>query len=119
MSLYLDIANYVLFMVTADDSGSPVVVLQQCVAGDFTELARIPVDSGTAKYRLAIELANNDAHCEIVEAGKPDRRKAVGNVGIAFLSGGFTGNFIGLDAIDMYRRNSSAARFTNFEYEVL
>jgi xylan 1,4-beta-xylosidase len=124
MTLYLDIANYVLLMVTANDDDSTSVVLQKCVAGDFSEVTRVPVRPG--KYRLSIEMEDERARFRVtevdissVDTGEASEPKALGELDIAFLSGGFTGNFIGVDAIDMYRRNSSMARFTNFEYTVL
>jgi xylan 1,4-beta-xylosidase len=40
----------------------------------------------------------------------------LGDLDIGFLAGGFTGNFIGLDVIDMNRRNASSALFSDFEY---
>nr|WP_252902634.1 hypothetical protein [Paucilactobacillus hokkaidonensis] len=38
------------------------------------------------------------------------------NVALGFLSGGFTGNFIALDVIDMAQKNRAKAQFNSFDY---
>ncbi|MBT1165497.1 glycoside hydrolase family 43 protein [Bifidobacterium simiarum] len=114
MTLYLDTANYVLFMITAGDDGCPYAVLQRSVRGQFEQIASVPVsDSGS--YRFNIRLSGPSAEF-VVNDGQSSQTLAESD--IAFLSGGYTGNFIGLDTIDMGRRNASEAVFTDFSYRV-
>lgn len=114
MTLYLDLSNYVLLMVTVDQANQPCVVLHRCVAGEFSQVAQIPVD-GFGEYRFSIQI--NEAQAEFI-IGDSTKQTSLGAMDISFLSGGYTGNFIGLDVIDMYRRNHSQATFTNFSYDV-
>ncbi|WEV53279.1 glycoside hydrolase family 43 protein [Bifidobacterium sp. ESL0704] len=116
LSLYLDIDNYMLCMVTADDCGEPVAVLQQCVAGDFSEICRIPV-SGRC-FDISVNLSGHDCVFSMTDVSGMVC-DFEGPHDVTFLAGGFTGDFIALDAIDMYRHNSSAALFSDFRYEVL
>lgn len=113
LTLYLDIANYVLFMVTADDDVSQVIVLQQCVAGKFSEVRRCPINESSKRLRIAIRAQQASFAVTDIEG---DEALDLGDLDIGFLAGGFTGNFIGLDVIDMNRRNASSALFSDFEY---
>ncbi|KAB8291924.1 family 43 glycosylhydrolase [Bifidobacterium avesanii] len=114
LTLYLNDANYVLFMVTAGDDG-PVAVLQQSVRGEFSQVEVMPVSDGGG-YDLSVRLNGNSAWFTVGD-GTGETRFAP--LDVTFLSGGYTGNFIGLDVIDMDRRNASAATFRDFRYRVL
>lgn len=115
MTLYLDTQNFVLLMATVDENNQPVIELQKEVQGEFKRLKQIPIN-GQGKYHLEIVLDNTTGEFNIDDGSG---MKSLGQTDISFLSGGFTGNFIGLDVIDMHRRNDTAAKFTNFSYTVL
>lgn len=115
MSLYLDTKNYLLLVATVDEENQPIVELQEEVAGDFKRLGRVSVNT-QGHYRLSIKIDNETGYFAVDDG---DGIKKLGKTDIAFLSGGFTGNFIGLNVIDMHRRNNTAARFTNFTYQVI
>ncbi|GEP72356.1 glycosyl hydrolase, family 43 [Lentilactobacillus rapi DSM 19907 = JCM 15042] len=114
MTLYLDLSNYVLLMVTVNKSGNPCVVLQQSIAGEFKQLNEISI-TNSGKYQLSIQINESQAEFLLSDI---DKQYSLGAVDVSFLSGGYTGNFIGLDVIDMYRRNSTQAVFTDFKYSV-
>lgn len=112
MALYLDLSNFILVMITASEEGKPCVVLQQEVNGEFKQISINPIDD-LHNYRFEIVVENNEAEFTIHDSNSV---KQLGKLDISFLSGGFTGNFISLDVIDMERRNNSQATFTNFKY---
>lgn len=112
MTLYLDTSNYILLMATVDEDNQPVVVLQVEEAGDFKRVAAVKTN-GQGHYHFTIEIDDTDADF-FVDDG--DGKQKVGHLDVSFLSGGYTGDFIGMDAIDMHRLNHTAARFTNFSY---
>ncbi|WEV58714.1 glycoside hydrolase family 43 protein [Bifidobacterium sp. ESL0728] len=116
LSLYLDVENYMLCMVTANDCGESVAVLQQCVAGNFSEVCRVPVFGRS--FNIRVGLSGHEAAFIMTDVSGI-AYDFEGPHDVTFLAGGFTGNFIALDAIDMYRHNSSSAVFSDFQYEVL
>lgn len=114
MTLYLDLSNYVLLMITVDEQGKPCAILHKEVAGEFERVAQVSVD-GEGQYQFSIQM--NESQAEFIVSDS-HRQLSLGAVDVSFLSGGYTGNFIGLDVIDMYRRNESSATFTDFSYKV-
>ena len=122
LTLYLNDVNYVLFMVTASDQGvrggdgyGPVAVLQQSVRSEFSQVDVVPV-SGLGRYELSVRIDGCRAWFTVNDGSGESR---LAPLDVTFLSGGYTGNFIGLDVIDMDRRNASAATFRDFRYRVL
>lgn len=113
MTLYLNDGNYVLCMITMGENG-PTAVLQRSVKGDFQLIDSIPVSAG-GLYALSVRLDGCQAMFAVND-GHEEQRFAP--LDVTFLSGGYTGNFIGLDVIDMHRRNSTFAVFRNFRYRV-
>lgn len=112
ITLYLDTQNYLLFMVTVTDQGLPCVTLQKSEKGNFSIIKNVLINR-QSHFKFKIELNYEKASLILyAEQNKID----LGQQDISFLSGGFTGNFIGLDVIDMYQRNSSYAHFSNFSY---
>lgn len=114
MTLYLDLSNYVLLMITVDEQGKPCAILHKEVAGEFERVAQVSVD-GEGQYQFSIQM--NESQAEFIVSDS-HHQLSLGAVDVSFLSGGYTGNFIGLDVIDMYRRNESSATFTDFSYKV-
>jgi len=114
MTLYLDLDNYVLLMVTLDENDKPCVILHRSIAGEFEQITKIPV-SGDGTYNFSIQINESQAEFIVNDGVK---QTSLGAMDVSFLSGGYTGNFIGLDVIDMYKRNSTQATFTDFTYDV-
>lgn len=113
MTLYLDTNNYILLMVTADNNHQPIVVLQESVDSQFKQVCELPVAGQHFKFRILLK----GTKAEFYITDKNQKEMEVGVLDVAFLSGGYTGNFIGFDAIDMFRNNSTQATFTNFIYQ--
>ncbi|MBB1069584.1 glycoside hydrolase family 43 protein [Limosilactobacillus sp. RRLNB_1_1] len=112
LSLYLDALNYALLVITVDENNDPVIELQKEVQGEFNRIKQVHINNH-GQYHLEVTIDNEVARF-IVDDG--NGRVSLGTTDISFLSGGFTGNFIGLNVIDMHRRNSTAALFKNFSY---
>lgn len=112
MTMYLDTSNYILLMATVDEENQPIVVLQQEVAGEFKQVAAVRTN-GAGHYHFKMVI--NDTKAEYWVADGSTNQK-VGQLDVSFLSGGYTGDFIGMNVIDMHRRNHTAARFENFSY---
>lgn len=112
ITLYLDTLNYALLVITVDENNNPVIELQKEVQGEFNRIKQIPINDH-GQYHLEVTI-DNEAASFIIDDG--NNRLSLGTTDISFLSGGFTGNFIGLNVIDMHRRNSTAALFKNFSY---
>ncbi|XRF76509.1 hypothetical protein OGM84_08445 [Pediococcus acidilactici] len=99
-------------MVTVTDQGLPCVTLQKSEKGNFSIIKNALINR-QSHFKFKIGLNYEKASLILyAEQNKID----LGQQDISFLSGGFTGNFIGLDVIDMYQRNSSYAHFSNFSY---
>lgn len=112
MTMYLDLSNYILLMATVDEDNQPVVVLQEEVAQEFKRVASVKTN-GKGHYHFRIKIDDTKADFWVDDG---DGEQHLGTLDVSFLSGGFTGDFIGMDAIDMHRRNHTQARFTNFTY---
>lgn len=112
MTMYLDLSNYILLMATVDEDNQPVVVLQEEVAQEFKRVASVKTN-GKGHYHFRIKIDDTKADFWVDDG---DGEQHLGTLDVSFLSGGFTGDFIGMDAIDMHRRNHTQARFTNFSY---
>ncbi|EOR85054.1 glycoside hydrolase family 43 protein [Latilactobacillus sakei] len=112
VTLYLDIENYLLFMVTVDN-GKPVIVVQQSVKGEFKQLKILPIINDCGNYHFRLEIRNKKVTVWL------NKQQVIAHLDIDFLAGGYTGNFIGLDVIDMERRNLTSAVFSDFEYTAI
>lgn len=112
MTMYLDTANYILLMATVNEENQSVVVLQQEVAGEFKQVASVKTN-GQGHYHFKIKIDDTTASYWVDDGSNSQK---VGELDVSFLSGGYTGDFIGMNVIDMHRRNHTAARFTNFSY---
>lgn len=117
IGLYLDIDNYLFLMISQDEKLGKVITILQASKGEFSILN--PLTSiDTKKVYLEISVQGLDAQLSYRNSdGQLISLKK--GVDISFLSGGFTGNFVALDSIDMGQYNRSAAKFTNFNYKPL
>lgn len=114
--LYLNDENYVYACVTHDERHGRVVRLMRCADGEFTMLPELAEAAGENEVGLAAQ-ADGILVCFYFRIGEEAWQPLGGELSIAFLSGGFTGNFIGIGAHDMYRTGGSFADFSGFRYE--
>ncbi|TYP78239.1 glycoside hydrolase family 43 protein [Paenibacillus methanolicus] len=114
--LYLNDENYVYACVTHDERQGRVVRLMRCAADVFTLLPDVILVPGDGEVSLAVEADGIQARFSCRADG--EAWQPLGEeLAIDFLSGGFTGNFIGIGAHDMYRTGGSHADFAEFRYE--
>ncbi|WP_258525154.1 hypothetical protein [Latilactobacillus sakei] len=112
-TLYLDTENYLLVMVSADDNGQPIIVVHRSIKGEFEQAKAFQLEENDNKYHFVLEVRNEKLTCRV------NNQQIIENIDVSFLAGGFTGNFIGLDVIDMERRNLTSAVFSDFEYTAI
>ncbi|WP_203650317.1 glycoside hydrolase family 43 protein [Secundilactobacillus yichangensis] len=114
LGLYLDIDNYAFLAVTFDETVGRCITLLKAEKGEFSILTspiaikndsvKLKADVNGIKGTFSFEDGNHDVEI------KP-------NLDLDFLSGGFTGNFIVLDTIDMGQYNRAKATFNSFDYQ--
>jgi xylan 1,4-beta-xylosidase len=113
MILYLDIMNYIYLYISYDEEKGIVVQIMKAVKDKFSILPiRIPVSS--EKVKLQVEVNGINAEFSVEDKGK---KTFLAKEDISFLSGGFTGNFIGLTVNDLEKKNDCFADFHYFMYQ--
>ncbi len=123
LTLYLNDENYIYACISHEE-GRRVIRLMYCAADEFyvhPEAVAIP-DQGIV--HLAVEVTDTIARFyykmatdEQTDINNERWKLLYGEENISFLSGGFTGNFVGIAAHDMYQFKSSYADFSYFEYK--
>ncbi|WP_059054439.1 glycoside hydrolase family 43 protein [Paenibacillus senegalimassiliensis] len=123
--LYLNEDNYLYAYISHEESQGKVLRLLRC-AGDEVILEPEPVLlPNEGAVHLAVEVRGTEArfYCRAEEPHMKDHPAEAGWQAqfaaqpISFLSGGFTGNFVGIAAHDMQMHQGSYADFSNFHYE--
>ncbi len=117
LMLYLNEDNYWYAYVSREEGRGKVLRLMRCVRDEFTaEPFVIDLKEG-CPIQLAVEVTGvNGQYYYRTESG--DEWKPLGTPqNIGFLSGGFTGNFIGIAAHDMNHFKGSYADFEYFRYK--
>lgn len=114
IALYLDTDNYLLLAITFDEAVGKCVQLLQSVNGEF-HIIGDPVAVTSNKLTLSISADKLSGNFGVTDNGVSTIVKQ--NVELNFLSGGFTGNFIALDVIDMAQKNRAQAKFNFFDYQ--
>ncbi len=121
--LYLNDENYLYACVTREHNGK-VLRLMRCAADQFYVypaalavdehcLIHLAVDVHDTAARFYYQTTDGEGQGAKQDAWKP----LYGEENISFLSGGFTGNFVGIAAHDMYQFKGSYADFSYFEYK--
>ncbi|KRM12382.1 glycoside hydrolase family 43 protein [Paucilactobacillus suebicus] len=114
LGLYLDIDNYLFLAITHDEKVGRAITLIQAVKSDFKILTE-PIAISDAAINMQIDVTGLSGSVSFTDG---DQHKIVNdNIDLSFLSGGFTGNFIALDTIDMGQFNRAKATFTDFDYK--
>jgi xylan 1,4-beta-xylosidase len=112
--LYLNDSNYLYAYMTYDENKGSVIRLMQSKAGEFSLSPHLKPVEGDAELRVKVDGPQAQFYCctngeSWEELGEP--------ADITYLSGGFTGNFVGIAVHDMDRKGGSYADFHYFEYE--
>lgn len=115
LALYLDIDNYLFFAITYDEKIGKSLTVMQAIAGDFKILINPIAISEDSDIKLEIVVNNLDA--TLLFKDSEVMHTILKNIDLSFLSGGFTGNFIALDTIDMGQYNNAKACFKSFHYQ--
>ena len=123
MLLYLDARRYLFLAITRDErldgQGGPVIArLMENRDGTFAILGDAALAGGDEGTACELAVTVNRATADFAVNG----RTVATGVDVTFLSGGFTGDFIGLTNVGMNRRmgpGACPARFERFEYRPL
>ncbi|MEW4368988.1 glycoside hydrolase family 43 protein [Paenibacillus kandeliae] len=114
--LYLNEDNYVYACVTREDGGKGIR-LMRCAADEFYVYPDLIVVPEQTTIHLAVEVKETIARFYYRIAEHEPWTALYDEEHISFLSGGFTGNFVGIAAHDMYQFKGSYADFSYFQYE--
>lgn len=113
--LYLNDSNYLYLYATHQEGSGAVLRLCRCEADDF-QLREVMITLVDQTVELKVEVDGPTA----LFYGRTDPEAAwelAGEEDLLFLSGGFTGNFIGIAVHDMDRMGGSHADFQYFYYD--
>lgn len=111
--LFLNEYNYIYLFVTHDEDQGVVLRMMHCQKGQFTlDDACYPLKN--RPIQLKVVISKGEAHF-LWRQGQEWQTFALRS--ILFLSGGFTGNFIGLCAQDLNYFSGSYADFAYFRYQ--
>lgn len=117
LMLYLNVDNYLYAYISHDEEHGRVLRLMKCAADSFTlEPGCIPL-SENLPVHLAVEVHESIGQFYYRGGEGCDWIPLFEAVDIRFLSGGFTGNFVGIAAHDMQQFQGSYADFAYFRYE--
>lgn len=114
--LYLNTENYFYCYVTKEDQ-KRVIRVMRCCRGEFeilSETMEIPL---VGEIVIGVQIDDNRASFLWRESDQTEMIPLCTGKDISYLSGGFTGNFIGICVQDMERFEGSYADFKYFYYE--
>ncbi|MFC7681416.1 glycoside hydrolase family 43 protein [Paenibacillus sp. GCM10028914] len=117
LMLFLNEDNYWYAYITHEENQGKVLRLLRCARDEF-ELEPFVIElNGDGAVQLAVDV-NGVKGQFFYRTDEGESWKALGNSqNIGFLSGGFTGNFIGIAAHDMNQFGGSFADFEYFKYQ--
>ncbi|MGG4552712.1 glycoside hydrolase family 43 protein [Paenibacillus humicus] len=116
LMLYLNEDNYWYAYVSHEEGRGRVLRLLRCERDEFT-LEPVIIDLKEGSVRLAVEVSGVNGQFFYGGEGAAEWQPVGQPQNISFLSGGFTGNFIGIAAHDMNQFKGSYADFHYFRYE--
>ncbi|WP_197088239.1 glycoside hydrolase family 43 protein [Paenibacillus dauci] len=117
--LYLNEDNYLYAYVSREDHRR-VIRLMKCAADQFSLLPEYIVIPDQGVVHLGVEVHETQAQFYYgigTASDQPNWQPLYAPENIHFLSGGFTGNFVGIAAHDMYQFRGSHADFSHFRYQ--
>ncbi|MBU3185316.1 glycoside hydrolase family 43 protein [Clostridium estertheticum] len=113
MILYLDTMNYIYLYLSYDEEKGIIVQVMKAVKDDFSILpVKLPVTGKKVKLYIKVNGINAQFSVEDQET-----KEFLVKEDISFLSGGYTGNFIGLAVNNLEKKNACFADFDNFKYQ--
>ncbi|GGO04029.1 glycoside hydrolase family 43 protein [Saccharibacillus kuerlensis] len=117
LMLYLSESRYLYAAVSCDEHQGRVLSVMRAEDETFEQLTQPIAVDGHEEIGLAVEVNGNEAQF-LYRVGEADEWAALGDLcHIGFLSGGFTGCFVGIGVHDMQRLHGSYADFGYFRYE--
>lgn len=117
LMLYLCESKYLYAFISRDEYKGRVLSIM-CAEGDVFELLDQPIPVGEdGDMGLAVEVDGTEAFFLYREGPSDEWRGLGGKYSIGFLSGGFTGSFVGIGVHDMERLYGSHADFAYFSCE--
>ncbi|KHF37249.1 Beta-xylosidase [Paenibacillus sp. P1XP2] len=117
LMLYLNEDNYLYAYATHEEGQGKVLRMMRCAADEFALLpVLVPVPDESVQLSVEAEGTNARFYYR-AGAGEEDWQPLHGATDIGFLSGGFTGNFIGIAVHDMQQFQGIHADFSHFRYE--
>ncbi|MED4055276.1 glycoside hydrolase family 43 protein [Niallia taxi] len=113
--LYLNDNNYLYAYLTYDEEAGRVIRLMKCAEGKFT-LTPVCIKMGEGEVKFKVEV-NGPVANFYYQTGDSTAWQEIGDAqDVMFLSGGFTGNFVGIAVHDLDKKANSYADFDYFEY---
>ncbi|MNB79777.1 Beta-xylosidase [compost metagenome] len=115
--LYLNEDNYLYAYITKEQGQGRVLRLMKCEADSFSyEPAAVVLDD-QSPVQLAVSVDGATGQFFYRSGDTEEWAALYGTQELGFLSGGFTGNFVGIAAHDMNQFEGSYADFAHFRYE--
>ncbi|ANF98744.1 beta-xylosidase [Paenibacillus bovis] len=117
--LYLNEDNYLYAYISREDNRR-VIRLMKCAADQFSLIPGYIDIPDQGLVHLAVEVHETQAQFYYYTGTASDHtdwQTLYEPENISFLSGGFTGNFVGIAAHDMYQYRGSYADFSHFRYQ--
>ena len=115
--LYLNDENYLYAYVSHEEGQGKVLRMMRCEGNSFTLVPEAILIEDHLPIHLAVDVNETEGqfyyHIGDESAWVPLFEKQ----NISFLSGGFTGNFVGIAAHDMQQFKGSYADFVHFRYQ--
>lgn len=115
--LYLNEDNYLYAYVSQEEGQGKVLRMMKCVADTFTLVPEFIVLHEDLPIHLAVEVKETQAQFYYHSGDESGWELLFSSENISFLSGGFTGNFVGIAAHDMQQFQGSYADFSYFRYQ--
>lgn len=114
--LYLNEDNYLYAYVSHEEGQGKVLRMMRCVADSFTLLPSVITLQDELPVHIAVEVNETEAQFYYHNGDESCWQSLSDLQNISFLSGGFTGNFVGIAAHDMQQFQGSYADFSHFRY---
>lgn len=115
--LYLNDENYLYVYVSHEQEQGKVLRMMRCAADTFTYVPEAIDLKEKLSVHLAVEVNETEAQFYFRIGDESAWQILFELQDISFLSGGFTGNFVGIAAHDMQQFKGSYADFSHFLYE--
>ncbi|CAM4456098.1 glycoside hydrolase family 43 protein [Paenibacillus typhae] len=115
--LYLNEDNYLYAYISHEQGQGSVLRLMKCEADSFTYEPETIAFDGQSPVQLAVSVEGAAGQFFYRHSDTEEWTALYGPQDLGFLSGGFTGNFVGIAAHDMNQFGGSYADFSYFRYE--